>query len=562
MEIGERKWWHDKVVYEIYPKSFCDSNGDGIGDLGGIVTKLDYLAELGADILWICPCFKSPFVDQGYDISDYCLIDPVFGSNEEMELLLVEAGKRGMSVILDLVANHCSTEHRWFQEACLDPEGKYGKYFTIVDAEKETYPNNWRSYFGGPVWSTLPGWPGKKYLHVFHEKQPDLNWENAEVREEIFRIMQWWLDRGVRGFRVDAIMNIKKPNLFLNFAPDREDGLVEMETVIKHAKGIETFLGEMKEKVLDPYDAFTVAEICGEREEDLPVFIGPEGMFSSMFDFRETTIGLSEKGWYDRTAVTADQYRDACFGAQAVFNPHGFQTNAIENHDSPRAADRFLPREAVADAGKKMLAMLHFFMRGIPCIYQGQEIGMENISLQSLTELNDVSALGEYGYAIRAGLTQDEALQVVQRYSRDNARTPMQWSADEKCGFTEGKPWMRINPNHTTINVRCQKDDPDSVLACYKEIIRLRKSPAYHDTLVYGSFIPMYEGEHDLMVYRREGDTRILVAANWSNCARRVDIPACFSKVLMNNLGEFTSEKGEGIILQAYQCVVLEAAND
>ena len=355
MEIARRKWWHDKVIYEIYPKSFCDSDGDGIGDLGGILSKMDYLEELGVDILWICPCFRSPFVDQGYDVSNYYEIDPVFGTNEQMEQILAEAKRRGMNVILDLVANHCSVEHFWFREACKDPDGKYGKYFYIVDAEEDELPTNWRSYFGGPVWSPLPGNPGKKYLHVFHEKQPDLNWENPEVRQEMLGMMKWWLGRGVRGFRIDAIMNIKKPQPLRSFLPDREDGLCEMESVIARTEGIEEFLTEMKREVFDPYDAFTVAEVAGEREEDLPMYMGEDGMFCSMFDFRETNIGLSVKGWYDRKHITPDQYRDTAFAAQAAFNPYGFQTNVIENHDRPRAASYYLPESGRTEAGKKCL---------------------------------------------------------------------------------------------------------------------------------------------------------------------------------------------------------------
>lgn len=560
MKVSERKWWHDKVIYEIYPKSFCDSDGDGIGDLGGILQKMDYLEKLGADILWICPCFCSPFVDQGYDISNYYEIDPVFGTNRQMEEILAEAGKRGMSVILDLVANHCSAEHFWFQEAIKDPEGKYGKYFYIVDAAADEMPTNWRSYFGGHVWSPLPGNPGKKYLHVFHEKQPDLNWENPAVREEIFRMMRWWLDRGVRGFRIDAIMNIKKELPLKSYAADRDDGLCEMESVIAQTRGIEQFLSEMKEKVLDPYDAFTVAEIAGEREEDLPMFMGKDGYFSSMFDFRETNIGLTPKGWYDRRHITPDQYRDTAFSAQAAFDPHGLQTNVIENHDSPRAVDRFLPEGEICDAGKKMIGGLYFFLRGIPCIYQGQEIGMENIPLGSFREIDDVSALGEYGYAIRTGLTEKEALKVVERLSRDNARTPMQWSAREGCGFTTGTPWMRINPNFRRINVESQENDPASVLSFYRAMTALRRDEAYHDTFVYGGFEPLLGGEHDLMAYLRSGDRDILVIANFSGKERSVRIPYRCKKVLLNNYEQDPFGEDGMLALMPFQFAVMEVA--
>lgn len=571
---GTVKWWHDKIIYEIYPKSFMDSDGDGTGDLGGIIQKLDYLEDLGVDILWICPCFQSPFVDQGYDISDYYRIDPVFGTNAQIEELIRKAKERGMYVILDLVVNHCSAEHFWFREACRDPEGKYGKYFYIVDAAEEEIPTNWRSYFGGSVWSPLPGNPGKKYLHVFHEKQPDLNWENEEVRREVYSMMKWWLDKGVRGFRVDAIMNIKKSYPLRSYDPDRKDGLVEMETVIGQTRGIEQFLSEMKREVLDPYDAFTVAEVCGEREEDLPLFMGREGFFSSMFDFRETILGLSEKGWYDRKPITLDQYRDTCYAAQRAFNPCGFQTNVIENHDSPRSGDRFLreavremlqgdaftdeEKQALLEKGKKMMAVLYFFLHGIPCIYQGQEIGMENIRLDRFEDIDDVSALGEYGYAIRAGLTREEALSVVQQYSRDNARTPMQWNDTAGCGFTAGTPWIRINPNYSRINVARQEMDSSSILSFYKKMIALRKDSAYRETFVYGSFTPACEEEKNLMAYRRTGEKDILILANIGTGAEEVVIDPSWSRVLLNNRDSITRRENGAVCLEAFQALVLE----
>ena len=572
--IRTGKWWHDKIIYEIYPKSFMDTNGDGIGDLGGVIEKLDYLQDLGVDILWICPCYQSPFIDQGYDISDYYKIDPVFGTNAQMEELLRKARERGMDVILDLVVNHCSSEHFWFREACRDPQGKYGKYFYIMDAGEDELPTNWRSYFGGPVWSPLPGNPGKKYLHVFHEKQPDLNWENAELRRDIFSMMKWWLDKGVRGFRIDAIMNIKKPFPLRNYNPDREDGMVEMETVIGQTRGIEQFLSEMKREVLDPYDAFTVAEVCGEREEDLPLLMGREGFFSSMFDFREMTLGMSDKGWYDRKPATLRQYRDMCYAAQKAFNPYGFQTNVLENHDSPRCGDRFLQeamheitgkntltkdeKQALAEKGKKMLAVLYFFLHGIPCIYQGQEIGMENMPLERFEDIDDVSALGEYGCAIRAGLTREEALSVVQQFSRDNSRTPMQWNDLEGSGFSTAEPWMRINPNYVLINEKQQESDGGSVLSFYKKMISLRKNPAYRNTFVYGSFTPVCENENDLVAYRRTGEADILVLANISGQIVKVPIDPSFCRVLLNNTDAFILE-GEGTVcLEPFQAVVLE----
>ena len=289
----ERKWWQDKVAYQIYPKSFYDSNNDGIGDIPGIIQKLDYLKDLGVDIIWISPCYPSPFADQGYDISDYYDINPAFGTLEDMDHLLAEAQKRDMYIILDLVVNHCSDEHEWFKKACEDPDGKYGNFFYIEDRKEGELPCNWRSYFGGSVWEPLPGHPDKQYLHVFHKKQPDLNWENPEVREEVYKNINWWLDRGVSGFRIDAIINIKKKLPFKDYPVDRPDGLSSIHYMLEDATGVGEFLGEMRDHTFKPHDAFSVGEVFNEKEEELPDFIGSNGYFSSMFDFSTTVFGGS-----------------------------------------------------------------------------------------------------------------------------------------------------------------------------------------------------------------------------------------------------------------------------
>ena len=274
----KKQWWHDKVAYQIYPKSFCDSNGDGIGDIPGIISKLDYLKELGVDIVWISPMYKSPLADQGYDISDYYSIDPRFGTMEDMERLIMEAKKRDMYILMDLVVNHCSDEHEWFQKAVQDPDGKYGNFFYIRDRkEGEPLPCNWRSYFGGPVWEPLPGHPDKQYLHVFHKKQPDLNWENPEVREEVYKNIRWWMEKGLGGFRIDAIINIKKKLPFSDYPADRDDGLSYIGNMLEEAQGIGDFLGEMQEKAFRPYQAFTVGEVFTAKEEEIKDFIGDDG---------------------------------------------------------------------------------------------------------------------------------------------------------------------------------------------------------------------------------------------------------------------------------------------
>lgn len=551
-----KKWWHDKVAYQIYPKSFFDSNGDGIGDLPGIISKLDYLQELGVDILWLSPCYQSPLADQGYDISDYYKIDPRFGTMEDMDCLIAEARKRGMYILMDLVVNHCSDEHLWFQKARQDPEGPYGNFFYLTDKVEGKLPTNWRSYFGGSVWEDLPG-TGKQYLHVFHKKQPDLNWENPQVREEIYRNICWWLDKGLGGFRLDAIINIKKALPMRDYEPDREDGLCSMETMLKEASGIGQFLGEMRDRTFRKYDVFTVGEVFNEKPEEIPDFIGENGYFSSMFDFNETIFGASEKGWYASRHITPEEYRRCCFDAQARVGTMGFLSNIIENHDEPRGVSRYIPEGDCCPESKKMLAGLNFLLRGIPFIYQGQELGMENVPFTSIDEIDDISTLDEYRTAREAGLSEEEALKAVAFYSRDNARTPMQWSGNAHAGFTTGTPWLRVNPNYTTIHAAAQMKDPDSVRSFYKQLIALRKSPEYKETIVYGTLEPVWEEQPNLMAYYRKGERTLLVMGNFQRERRSVVIPGGYKKVLLNNYKEL-GEEGEKLFLNGYQFLVLE----
>ena len=551
-----RKWWHDKVAYQIYPKSFYDSNGDGIGDLPGIISKLDYLQDLGVDIIWLSPCYSSPLADQGYDISDYYKIDPRFGTMEDMDRLIAEAKKRNMYILMDLVVNHCSDEHEWFQKACEDPDGKYGNFFYLREKKEGELPTNWRSYFGGPVWDDLPG-TNKQYLHVFHKKQPDLNWENPEVREEVYKNINWWLDKGLGGFRIDAIINIKKALPFQNYEPDREDGLCSIKTMLKEANGVGKFLGEMRDRTFKKYDAFSVGEVFDEKPEEIPDFIGDDGYFSSMFDFNETIFGQSQKGWYDAKPITPDDYKRCCFESQKKIGDVGFLSKIIENHDEPRGVSRYIPDGDCFDKSKKMLAALNFMLRGLPFIYQGQELGMENMSFHSIDEIDDISTLDEYQVALDAGLSQEEALKVASRYSRDNARTPMQWSDEENAGFTSGTPWLKVNPNYTSINAASQLKDPDSVRSFYKKLIALRKSPEYKETVVYGELTPLWEEQHNLMAYSRKGDKTLYVIGNYQREEQSVTLPGACQKVLLNNYPDLQAD-GNTIRLYGYQVLILE----
>lgn len=558
MNSTKKKWWQDKVAYQIYPKSFYDTNGDGIGDLPGIIEKLDYLKELGVDIVWLSPCYRSPLADQGYDISDYYDIDPRFGTMEDMDRLIAEAKKRDMYIVMDLVVNHCSDEHEWFKKACKDPDGKYGRFFYLRDKEDGKLPTNWRSYFGGSVWEDLPG-TNKQYLHVFHKKQPDLNWENPELREEVYKNINWWLDKGLGGFRIDAIINIKKALPMHDYEPDCEDGLCSINKMLEEASGIGEFLGEMRDRTFKPHDAFSVGEVFNAKDEELPDFIGNNGYFSSMFDFNETIFGGSEKGWYDCKEITPDDYKRCCFETQAKMGDFGFVSNIIENHDEPRGVSHYIPEGDCCDTSKKMLAALNFMLRGLPFIYQGQELGMENIPFKSIDEVDDISTLDEYKVALDAGLTPEAALKAVARRSRDNARTPMQWTGEENAGFTAGTPWLRVNSNYTAINVEKETIDPNSVLNFYKKLIALRKDPEYKETVVYGALEPFMEDRHNLMAYYRKGDKTLLVVGNYQWDEQEITLPSECKKVLINNYPDMVLD-GNLVKLHGYQVLVVELA--
>lgn len=558
MNSTKKKWWQDKVAYQIYPKSFYDTNGDGIGDLPGIIEKLDYLKELGVDIVWLSPCYRSPLADQGYDISDYYDIDPRFGTMEDMDRLIAEAKKRDMYIVMDLVVNHCSDEHEWFKKACKDPDGKYGRFFYLRDKEDGKLPTNWRSYFGGSVWEDLPG-TNKQYLHVFHKKQPDLNWENPELREEVYKNINWWLNKGLGGFRIDAIINIKKALPMHDYEPDREDGLCSINKMLEEASGIGEFLGEMRDRTFKPHDAFSVGEVFNAKDEELPDFIGNNGYFSSMFDFNETIFGGSEKGWYDCKEITPDDYKRCCFETQAKMGDFGFVSNIIENHDEPRGVSHYIPEGDCCDTSKKMLAALNFMLRGLPFIYQGQELGMENIPFKSIDEVDDISTLDEYKVALDAGLTPEAALKAVARRSRDNARTPMQWTGEENAGFTAGTPWLRVNSNYTAINVEKETIDPNSVLNFYKKLIALRKDPEYKETVVYGALEPFMEDRHNLMAYYRKGDKTLLVVGNYQWDEQEITLPSECKKVLINNYPDMVLD-GNSVKLHGYQVLVVELA--
>lgn len=554
----ERKWWHDKVAYQIYPKSFLDTNGDGIGDLRGIISKLDYLKELGVDIIWLSPIYKSPFVDQGYDISDYYAIAEEFGTMEEFDELLAETKKRGMYLIMDLVINHCSDQHEWFQKALKDPAGEYGDYFYFRKGKEGNPPSNYRSYFGGSCWEPVPG-TDLYYFHMFAKEQPDLNWENPTLRNKLYEMINWWLDKGLAGFRIDAIINIKKDPNFPDFEPDGADGLTGVWRMVESVDGVDELLEDLKHHTFEKYNAFTVGEVFNLKEGELAQFIGENGHFSTIFDFSAHMLSDGAHGWYDAPPITFERWKKAITDSQLNVQKIGFEANIIENHDEPRGVSRFLPEYARNADGAKMLGTVSLLLRGIPFIYQGQEIGMQNVSFGRIEDYDDISTIDQYHIAREAGLSHEEALSVCEKMSRDNARTPVQWNGEEHAGFTTGTPWLKVNPNYKKINVADQEKDENSVLHYYRKLVAARKSDAYREVFTYGEFVPVYEDSDSVMAYYRVlGEKRILVAANFGK--ERVEIPLEYpvKQIILSNKADVSSIKENLLTLQSCEVIVLQ----
>ncbi len=557
-----KKWWHGKVAYQIYPKSFYDTNGDGIGDLQGIIAKLDYLKELGIDLIWISPIYKSPFVDQGYDISDYYGIAPEFGTMEDFDELLAEAKKRGIQIVMDLVVNHCSDQHEWFQKALADPEGEYADYFYFREGKDGNPPSNYRSYFGGSCWEPVPG-TNKYYFHAFAKEQPDLNWENPKLKQEIYNMINWWLEKGVAGFRIDAIINIKKDVSFPNLEPDGPDGLAGYHRAVEQTHGVGSLLEDLKNNTFAKHDAFTVGEVFNMHEEELPEFIGEDGHFSTIFDFSAHCLSEGEHGWYDAPGITFEEWRDAIVNSQLEVQEIGFKANIIENHDEPRGVSRFLPEYARNAAGTKMLGTVSVLLRGVPFLYQGQEIGMQNCEWGGSEEWDDISTKDQYQTARNAGVPEEEAFKACAEMSRDNARTPMQWSGGENAGFTKGTPWMKVNPNYSEINVESQQGDADSVLHYYQELIALRKSEEYREVFTYGWFAPVYGDQEKIMAFYRyldgeakKPEKRVLVAANFGEGPMELPLEYKVKETLLSNLPQ--NHVGERLVLEGCGVMVLE----
>lgn len=556
MDMKKAEWWKNAVVYQIYPKSFQDSNGDGIGDLQGIIQRIDYIKRLGADVIWLCPVYCSPMDDGGYDISDYYHIDPMFGTDEDMDELIQKADAAGIKILMDLVINHTSDEHEWFQNALKDPDSKYADYYIFRETEDGKAPNNWRSYFGDTAWTRV-GDSNRYYLHAFSKKQPDLNWENKELREEIYRMVNYWLDKGLGGFRIDAICNIKKRLEYGVFQPDGEDGLRYIGDWILNQPGIEVFLRELNERTFKLHNSMTVAE-ANVPEELLDQFIGEDSFFSMVFDFSYADIDVPDTGeWFHPRKFTVEELRENIFRSQKMVQEKGWGAVYLENHDQNRSVNKYIPEKDIGYYSKTMLASLFLFLRGTPFIYQGQELGMENTRMDSLEKYDDIATKGQYDRAVKAGIQPREAFEIVVKRSRDNNRTPMQWNDGENAGFSSAETWLEVNRNYKRINAAEQENCEKSVLKFYRELIALRRNSRYGSVIVDGEFVPFYTEDVFIIAYLRIlGNKELLVIHNYQNREGGIRIPEGIWERVTGNR-ELKGNIGRRYCLKPYECIAL-----
>ena len=518
-------WWQNTAVYQIYPKSFNDTHGKGTGDLRGITEKLDYLKLLGAGALWLTPVYPSPMVDNGYDISDYCGIHPDFGTLADMEELIAEAKKRDMRIVMDLVYNHTSDEHPWFLESKKSRTNAKSDWYIWRDAKEDgSAPTNWRGIFGGSAW-TYSEERGQYYLHTFAEAQPDLNWENPEVREALFAAANFWLAKGVGGFRIDAITYIKKPAVFTDGEPDAADGMTSVHDMTANTPGILDFLHEFRARVFDGHDIFTVGEANGVTPEELPLWVGENGVFSMLFEFSHVLVPY-EGGecWHKAQPWPLTKLKRALTASQHATAKEGWFPIYFENHDRARSVNYFFPKGADKKLAAKALAAVLFTLRGTPFIYEGEELGMTNVAWDSIDAYDDISSHGQYALALEDGFSKKEALGFVHFNSRDNARTPMQWTAERHAGFTSGTPWLPVNENYRTLNAAAEEKDADSVLHFYRHLAKLRETiPALLD----GVYEELLEENEQIYAFSRTlGKTRVKTAVNFST--KDAALPAGF----------------------------------
>ncbi len=556
-----KTWWKESVVYQIYPRSFCDSNGDGVGDLRGIIGKLDYLKGLDVDVVWLSPVYKSPNDDNGYDISDYRDIMDAFGTLADWEEMLAGMHQRGIKLVMDLVVNHTSDEHPWFVEARKSKDNPYRDFYIWRPGKEGREPNNWGSHFGGSAWQYDPA-TDEYYLHLFSKKQPDLNWENPKVRAEVFALMRWWLDRGIDGFRMDVINMISKTPGLPDVLAAGDDRYPYAGQYFTHGPRLLEFLREMKQQVLSRYDILTVGETPLMTPQQAAEITNEEtGMLSMVFQFEHMSLDAD----INPTAISGvntwrlSDLKRVMTRWQKGLEGQGWNSLYLSNHDQPRSVSRFGDDRRYRVESAKMLGTFLHFQQGTPYVYQGEELGMTNVAFPSIEDYRDIASLNMYREAVEErGIDPQLALTVVHARSRDNARTPMQWDDSAEAGFTSGAPWIKVNPNYPAINVQQALADPNSVYHYYRKLIRLRKE---NPVMVYGIYDLILDDHPEIYAFTRTlGDDRLLVMLNFTGATPRFDLPGHVSfsghALLIGNYEVDPAEDIQHITLRPYEARV------
>ena len=554
----EKRWWKESVVYQIYPRSFCDSNGDGIGDLNGITGKLDYLKELGVDVIWLSPVYKSPNDDNGYDISDYQAIMDEFGTMEDFDRMLATAHEKGIKIMMDLVVNHTSDEHKWFIESRKSTDNPYRDYYIWRPAKEDgSLPNNWGSCFSGPAWE-YDKTTDMYFLHLFSKKQPDLNWDNPAVRQDVFDMMNWWLKKGVDGFRMDVISLIsKEPGL-----PDKEPGINGYATFNVSANGphVHEYLQEMRQKALNNADTITVGECSGVTLEEAKKYArSDEKELNMVFQFEHMDVDSDEKAgkWTTRKMDLRD-LKKILTRWQKGLQDIAWNSLYWENHDQPRSVSRFgNDSDEYREISAKMLATCIHMMQGTPYVYQGEELGMTNCPFNTLDNFRDLESINAFHELTEQGkMTEEDMMAAISYKGRDNARTPMQWDDSAYAGFSTANPWIMVNPNYTKINAKDQVNREDSVFKYYQKLIKLRHES---ELIVYGTYDLILDDDKDIYAYIRTlGDEKLIVYCNFSENTREVELPEEFTngKVLISNY--IDAKVNQKITLRPYEAIVIQ----
>lgn len=554
----EKRWWKESVVYQIYPRSFCDSNGDGIGDLNGITGKLDYLKELGIDVIWLSPVYKSPNDDNGYDISDYQAIMDEFGTMEDFDRMLATAHEKGIKIMMDLVVNHTSDEHKWFIESRKSTDNPYRDYYIWRPAKEDgSLPNNWGSCFSGPAWE-YDKTTDMYFLHLFSKKQPDLNWDNPAVRQDVFDMMNWWLKKGVDGFRMDVISLIsKEPGL-----PDKEPGINGYATFNVSANGphVHEYLQEMRQKALNNADTITVGECSGVTLEEAKKYArSDEKELNMVFQFEHMDVDSDEKaGKWTTRKMDLRNLKKILTRWQKGLQDIAWNSLYWENHDQPRSVSRFgNDSDEYREISAKMLATCIHMMQGTPYVYQGEELGMTNCPFNTLDNFRDLESINAFHELTEQGkMTEEDMMAAIGYKGRDNARTPMQWDDSAYAGFSTTNPWIMVNPNYTKINAKDQVNREDSVFKYYQKLIKLRHES---ELIVYGTYDLILDDDKDIYAYIRTlGDEKLIVYCNFSENTREVELPEEFTngKVLISNYSD--AKANQKIALRPYEAIVIQ----